>query len=64
MIRIILAIFVVIAIVWGRSGFSHSTEHHRAPDGSYRIVIYGDESDAKVQQTLSKFNKEKFCTAM
>jgi len=59
MMRMILAIFIAIAIVWGSGGFSHGTEYHRAPDGSYRIVVYGDESDAKVQQTLDKFDTAK-----
>jgi len=36
---------------------SNTTEHHFAPDGSHRVVLYGDENTPKTQQTIAKFNK-------
>jgi len=55
-----LSAIILIAVSAAFAGCSsNTTEHHFAPDGSHRLVIYGDESDTKIQQTLAKFNKSK-----
>jgi|GEM_PF-2600470 len=53
MLLIIIPVLLLVVL----SGCSSGTENHFAPDGSHRVVVYGDENEPKTQLTLARFSK-------